>query len=102
MNVDPSPARTDIRRRLAALGALLLGGAALVAGLLSLRGDLGRAVVAVVLVLVAVGLAWSAATRRGRARVVAGILAVLAVLGVILVTLTAEARGSWWSWSSPS
>lgn len=93
MNLDTPPAGTEPLRRLAALGALLLGGAALVAGLFSLRGDLGRAMAVVVLVLVAVGLAWSAATRRGRTRVVAGILAVAALLAVVLVTLTAEARG---------
>ncbi len=92
--IDPSTRRTDaLRRRLAAVAALGLGGVALVTGALSMRGDLGRAAAAVVLILVAVALAWSAATRRGRTRVVAGVLAVLAVVSVVVVVLTAEARG---------
>ena len=93
MNVDAPPTRTEAVRRLAALGALLLGGVALVAGLFSLRGDLGRAVASS---------SWSwwpsawrgrRRHRRGRARGVAGILAVVAVLGVVLVA--AHCRGAW-------
>ena len=83
----------EIRRRFAAAGALVLGAAALVTAVLSLRGDVGRALAAALLSLVVVGLAWSAATRQGRARVVAGVLAVAGLAGVVVVVLTAEARG---------
>ena len=61
-----------------------LGTETLVTAVLSLRGDVGRALAAALLSLVVVGLAWSAATRQGRARVVAGVLAVAGLAEVFV------------------
>jgi len=83
----------EMPRRLAAIAALLLGAATVVVGAVGLRGDVARAIIAVVLLLVAIGAAWSAATRTGTARVVAAAVAVVALVGVSVVTLTAEGHG---------
>ncbi len=93
MNVDAPPGRPDIVRRLAALGALLTSLAALVVVPAGLRGDLGRAVVVVVLLLAAVGLAWSAATHRGPTRLATAALAVLGLGAVVVVVLTSDDHG---------
>ena len=50
------------RRRAAALGALLAGTAAVVTAVVGLRGDLGRAVLAVIAVLMVVALVWTTTT----------------------------------------
>lgn len=83
----------NLGARISALGAILLALAAVIEAALVIPGDVGRAVVVPVLVLVVVGAGWIAATRTGPARS-AGLLAALiaAVLAVALV-LTAEHRG---------
>lgn len=88
-----SIARVPPRRRLAALGALLSLLAALVVVVVALRGDLGRALVVLVLLLAAVGLAWSAATHRGPSRLTATALAVLGVGAAVVVVLTSDTHG---------
>ena len=88
-----SIARVPPRRRLAALGALLSVLAALVVVLIALWGDLGRALVVLVLLLAAVGLAWSAATHRGPSRLGAAALALVGLAAAVAVVLTSDAHG---------
>ena len=88
-----SIARVPPRRRLAALGALLSLLAALVVVVVALRGDLGRALVVLVLLLAAVGLAWSAATHRGPSRLGAAALALVGLAAAVAVVLTSDAHG---------
>ena len=80
-------------RRLAAVAALLLGAATIVVAVVLLRGDVGRAIVAPLLLLVVIGSAWTAATRTGTARVVAAVVAFIAAVAVVVLMLTAEGHG---------
>ena len=80
-------------RRAAAVGALVLVGAALVVAAAGLQGDVGRAIVAPLLLLVVTATAWVAATRKGPTRG-AATLAVIVLLGLtVTVVLTAEDHG---------
>ncbi|MCU1370565.1 MAG: diacylglycerol kinase catalytic region [Ilumatobacteraceae bacterium] len=79
--------------RAAAVGAVVLGVAALVAGAVSLAGDLGRALLAPAALLVVVTAAWIAATRTGALRLLASALAVAALAVVVIGIFTAESRG---------
>ena len=81
------------RRRAAALGALLAGGAAVVTAGVGLRGDVGRALLAGVAVLVVVALMWTSTTRRGTTRRVAGVGAIAALALLLITVLTAEGHG---------
>jgi diacylglycerol kinase family enzyme len=89
----PAPPPVGARERFAAIGALALGAAALVVGTVSLAGDVGRAVLAPITLLVAVGAAWVAATRTGLVRLVAAALALLAIAFLAIGLLTAESNG---------
>lgn len=92
MTEAPSP-HPPTPRRLAAAGALLLGLAALLVVPVGLRGDVGRALAVALLVLAAVGLAWSAATHRGPLRLVTAALAVLGLGAAVVVVLTSDDHG---------
>ena len=81
------------RRRAAALGALLAGTAALVTAVVGLRGDLGRAVLAGIAVLLVVALVWTTTTRRGTARRAAGVGLLVAIALLLVTVLTAEGHG---------
>ena len=81
------------RRRAAALGALLAGTAALVTTVVGLRGDLGRAVLAGIAVLLVVALVWTTTTRRGTARRAAGVGLLVAIALLLVTVLTAEGHG---------
>lgn len=94
MSTDPSRTPTlDLRHRAAAGGALLLGAAAVLVGVVSFRDDLGRALAILVIVLATVALAWTAATRRGVMRAIAGALAAAGVAGLALAMLTGDQHG---------
>ena len=88
---DPAPA-TDAR--LAAVGALLLAVAALAATAVGLRGDLGRAVVVPLLVLVVIAAGWVAVTRTGVARIAGLVVAGLSLAAGLALVLTADHRGA--------
>jgi diacylglycerol kinase family enzyme len=94
-SADPLPPVHHVAEpdRLAAIGALALAVAALVVGAVSLAGDLGRALLAPVALLVVVATAWIAATRTGLLRVLAAIVALGALAFVALCIFTAESRG---------
>jgi len=79
--------------RAAAIGALVLAAAALVVGAVSLAGDLGRALLAPVSLLVVVCAAWVAATRTGALRLLAAAVAIVSLAVVALGIFTAESRG---------
>lgn len=85
--VAGSPPRLDGRRRAAAAAALLVGTTAVVVAVASLAGQVGAALLAGVLLLATVALAWSAVTRHGRVRLLAGSLAVAALAGVVALLL---------------
>lgn len=85
--------RVDTARRVAAIGALALATAAVVVGAISLVGDVGRLIVALVLPLVLAAAAWIAATRKGRIRIVAVVAAVAILVLLAAVVLTAEDQG---------
>jgi diacylglycerol kinase family enzyme len=80
-------------RRLSAIGALLSFLATLVAVAAVLWGDLGRALLVLVLLLAAVGLAWSAVTHRGPSRLTAAALAVLGLAAAVVVVVTGDGHG---------
>jgi diacylglycerol kinase family enzyme len=82
------------RRRIAAVGALLLALVAVVVAVIDLAGDVWRLVLTLVLLLVAVAAAWVSATRKDSIRVTAAIIAVLALLLMGAVVLTAEGHGT--------
>lgn len=88
---DPAPA-TDAR--FAAVGALLLAVAALAATAVGLRGDLGRAVVVPLLVLVVIAAGWVAVTRTGVARIAGLVVAGLSLAAGLALVLTADHRGA--------
>lgn len=92
---DPVPPVHHVAEpdRLAAVGALALAGAALVVGAVSLSGDLGRALLAPIALLVVVCAAWVAATRTGVLRILAILLALAALAVVVVGIFTAESRG---------
>src|SRR4051794_32180825 len=83
----------DGRHRVAAIGALLLGLAAVVVAAVSLAGDAWRAVASPVLVLLVVGLAWSALTRRGPMRIIAWALTALGAVVLVVIVLGGERHG---------
>jgi diacylglycerol kinase family enzyme len=78
---------TTRARCLAALGALLLLGIAVVTTVLAVIGDLWRIPVAVALLAAALLAAWFAVTRTGARRALAGLLAVVAVAAFVVVSL---------------
>ncbi len=88
----PPPA-LDIRRRSAAAGALILAAAAALVSVVALRGDLWRALLIPVIALAAIALAWTAATRRGAMRAIAGALTAVAVAAMAVVMLTGDGNG---------
>lgn len=79
--------------RLAAVAALVLALGALIAAAVAVWGDVGRAVVAPLLVLVVVAAGWIAVTRTGAARVGAAVVAALGVVATLALVLTADHRG---------
>ncbi len=89
------PDRLDPRRRAAAVGALACAALAIVITAVAIHDDLIRTFVAPVLVLVALGAAWIAATRTGVGRLVA-LAAVVGILAIdLVVVLSAEGSGLW-------
>ena len=74
--------RLEPARRAAAVGALVLVAAALVVAAVGLQGDVGRVILAPLLLLLVTATAWVAATRKGTIRVAATVVA------VVLVALT--------------
>ena len=93
---DPAPLPEDTvspGERLAAVGALVLAAAALVTAVVALSGDLGRALVAPLALIVVLGAAWIAATRTGFLRLAAAAVALVALAVVVVAVFTAEARG---------
>ena len=74
--------------RLSAIAALLCPLAMVVVAVLALAGDVGIAVLAVALVLLASASVWVALTNRGGVRVVGGVLAALAAAGLVVVLAT--------------
>ena len=84
--------RVDTARRVAAIGALALAAAAVVVGAISLVGDVGRLIVALVLPLVLAATAWIAATRKGRIRIVAVVAAVAIVALEVGIVLSGEGQ----------
>ncbi|WP_426574512.1 diacylglycerol/lipid kinase family protein [Aquihabitans sp. McL0605] len=85
--------RLELRRRLAAIGALALGATALVAGTIGLAGDVARVFVVPLLLLVAIAAAWMAATRKGPVRMMAAIAVALALVLVLVLVVTASGQG---------
>ncbi|HET9542788.1 MAG TPA: hypothetical protein VFP02_06885, partial [Acidimicrobiales bacterium] len=81
------------RRRAAALGALLAGTAAVVTAIIGLRGDVGRAVLAGIAVLLVVALMWTTTTRRGTTRRAAAVGLLVAIALLLVTVLTAEGHG---------
>lgn len=81
------------RRRIAAVGALLLAVVAVVVAVIDLVGDVWRLVLALVLLLAAVVAAWVSVTRKDSIRVAAAIIAVLALLLMAAVVLTEDGHG---------
>ena len=82
------------RPRLAALGALLLLGIAVVATVLALVGDVWRIPVALGLLAVALVATWFAATRTGARRLLAGLLALLGLAAFVVMSLGASGLAS--------
>lgn len=94
MTADQSPTPTlDLRRRSAAGGALILTAAAVAVAVTAVRGDVARALVIPVIALATVALAWTAATRRGAMRALAGALTAVGVAGLALLMLTGDSHG---------
>ncbi len=89
----PPSVRAEPRRRLAAAGALMTSLAALAVVVGALRGEVGRAVAVLVLLLVAVGLSWSVATHRGPTRLIAAALALLALGAAVVLVFTGDGHG---------
>ena len=85
--------RLEPARRAAAVGALVLVGAALVVAAVGLQGDVGRAILAPLLLLLVTATAWVAATRKGAIRVAATVVAVVLVAVTVVAVFTAEDRG---------
>ncbi len=89
----PDPERVQPGERLAAIAALGLVAAALVVAVVALAGDLGRAVLAPVALLVVACTAWVAVTRTGVMRLVAGACSLVGLAVVVFAVVTAEANG---------
>ncbi|HEX9257962.1 MAG TPA: diacylglycerol kinase family protein [Acidimicrobiales bacterium] len=92
----PRPHATDRlepRRRAAAIGALVLAALTVVTAFTAVWGDVGRVIVAPLLLLVATAAAWLAATRRGSIRLVGAGITVLVVLLVAVIVVTGDAHG---------
>jgi diacylglycerol kinase family enzyme len=85
---DRPPGRPSAMERLAALGALLCFAAAAVLILVGVARNLLAVVVAVVALLLCVGTGWYAVSRRGRARLAAGV-GMAGALAVVIVALLA-------------
>jgi diacylglycerol kinase family enzyme len=81
-------ARRRLRRRLAAIVALVVPVAMVVVAAVALAGDVSIAVLAVVLVLVANASVWFALTERGALRAFGAVAAALAAAGLVVVLAT--------------
>ena len=80
--------RSSVRRRIAAILALIAPAAMVVVAAVALAGDIPIAVLAVGLVLVTNAAVWFALTERGALRAVGAVVAVLAGAGLIVVLAT--------------
>ncbi|HEY6318265.1 MAG TPA: diacylglycerol kinase family protein [Acidimicrobiia bacterium] len=83
----------DLRRRVAAIGALLALALALVVAVVALRSDLVRMGLCLVLVISAAVAGWYVATRRGALRAAGSVVALVSVALIVVVTLRAEHSG---------
>jgi diacylglycerol kinase family enzyme len=90
---DHSSTEPRAGHRLAAVAALLLALAAAVAAVASVQGNLGRVLLAPVLLLVAIAGAWVAATRTATPRVLGLVVAAVAVVALAAVVLSSDHRG---------
>ena len=81
------------RRRLAALAALVLLGAALVVAVVALSGEVLRLVVTLLLIPLAAAGAWFGATRHRGLRVLGIVVAFGTLVGIVLLTITSEQHG---------
>lgn len=82
-----------LRRRVAAIAALLLLLAALLAAVLALPGEVLRLVGVLLLIVAASVGAWFAVTRRASLRIVGLAVAVVALVLLVVLTVTAERHG---------
>jgi diacylglycerol kinase family enzyme len=85
--------RAEPARRAAAIGALVLVGAAIGVAVFGLEGDVGRVLATPALLLLVTATAWTAVTRTGAMRVIAEVVAGALVVLLGVVVLTAEGHG---------
>jgi hypothetical protein len=90
---DDADDRPEPARRAAAVGALVLVGAAVATAAIGLVGDVGRLVLTPVLLLMVTATAWVAVTRTGMIRVVSDVATILLLGLVVTVVVTAEGHG---------
>src|SRR4051794_23251574 len=86
--------RASRTRRIAAVGALVLGVLVAAATVWGLVGDLWRVPIEVVLLGVVVVASWFAVTRTGLRRQVAVVVGLLAIVAVVLVAVAASSLAS--------
>ena len=89
----PSVEKPDIWRRLAAVGAMVLGALVVVATLLAVVDDLPRLAAQLVLLAAAALAAWYGLTRVGGRRAIAVLIALAALTGLVLVGFAKEGGG---------
>ena len=88
--MDASSPRPALRERLTAIAVLVLIAAVVVMTLVALVGDLGRALIQIVLLVAVVFAAWYGITRVGRGRALALVVGLLALAGFVLVGLARD------------
>ena len=88
--MDASSPRPALRERLTAIAVLVLIAAVVVMTLVALVGDLGRALIQIVLLVAVVFAAWYGITRVGPGRALALVVGLVALAGFVLVGLARD------------
>jgi diacylglycerol kinase family enzyme len=91
--MNPSVDAPDVRRRLAAIAAIVLGALVIVSTFVAVVGDIPRLVAQLVLLAAAALAAWYALTRVGGRRALAVLIVLAALTGFVAVGVAREGGG---------
>jgi diacylglycerol kinase family enzyme len=91
--MNASSERPDVRRRLAAVGAMLLGALVILATFATVVGDIPGLVAQLVLLTAVALAAWYGLTRVGGRRAIAVLIGLAALTGSVLIGLAREGGG---------
>ena len=91
--MTPSSEKPDLRRRLAAVGAMILGALVVVATLVAVVDDIPRLLAQLVLLAAAALAGWYGLTRVGRRRAIAVLIALGALAGLVLIGFARDGGG---------